>query len=133
MVRPLRDYVLIAVERVRTQVGVIHRVGEPPIRTAVVLRRGPGRWQGKRYVPTTVQPGDRVALPTQHTRHQSGKTLTWHLNEVLDAHSMLEGVAAHGYDPGNFEIIALVREVDLLGVVAADVAQVELETGAWAL
>lgn len=51
--------------------------GEERLRTATVLRVGPGRWEGdaSKRVPIGVEPGEKVAFWRENLEHQAGKQM----------------------------------------------------------
>lgn len=131
MIRPLGDYVVVAVQKDSVKsIGGILLTGTPLMRTAVVLRVGPGRRKGHFREPMTVVPGDRVALPTQHTKHTSGKGQVWHLREAGYAGEALKELTRYGYAPEGFTEVAVLREVDFLGIIDRETREVSDHTGA---
>ena len=99
-VRPLQDRVLVELEPEKgTSRGGIILTGHDPVRTAKVLRVGPGKQYKDRYLPTEVKEGERVAF----------------LQAALETRS--EAQLNHKL-PDNQ---ALIRETDILCVVEGDV------------
>lgn len=95
-VRPLQDRVLVQLEPEKGMSrGGIILTGHDPIRTAKVLRVGPGKQFPDRFVPMDVRPGDRVAF----------------LQACLETRS--EEQINHKLPDGQ----ALIREPDILGVL----------------
>ena len=95
-VKPLLDRVLVELEPEKGESrGGIILTGHDPVRTAKVLRVGPGMQYKDRYLPTEVKEGERVAF----------------LQAVLETRS--EARLNHTL-PDNQ---ALIRETDILGVV----------------
>lgn len=101
MIRPLHDLLLVELEPVKEfSKGGIVLVAPKPVRTAKVVRAGPGRhYVDKKFVPTLVQPGDRVVFFDAVLHTKQGKQLSW---------SMLDG-------------LELIRETDVLMVLSGDV------------
>jgi co-chaperonin GroES (HSP10) len=94
--RPLHDYMLVQLEPVKEFTRGIIRVAPEPVRLARVVRVGPGRhYIDGKFVPTTVEPGDRIAFLQAVTETQQGKQLHWIM-------------------PDNHELI---RETDVLFVI----------------
>lgn len=81
-VRPKNNSVLIELEPIKetTKSGII-KVGPEPVRIAKVLEAGPGKWYGKRFVPTMVKPGDRFPFFTANLETKSGRMVSERLPE----------------------------------------------------
>jgi chaperonin GroES len=62
MIRPVTDRILIKVDPVPSTMGsiLIPHVDRPVPQSGVVVAVGPGRWEKKKFVPTTTKPGQRV-------------------------------------------------------------------------
>lgn len=83
--RPLHDWLLVKVDPPREKVGSLFAPGGDAgrVRTAVVLRKGPGRAlpNGHRE-PIAIEPGDHVAFFREHQEHLQGKQLGSLLQEL---------------------------------------------------
>lgn len=94
MIRPLGDWLLVRLDPIaeRSDVIVTMLSDAVRIRTAEVLRSGPGRYaspRGRERVPMGVSPGDRVAFFRENFEHRPGKALTYALSELGDDLGML--------------------------------------------
>jgi len=100
MIRPLNDWVLVELEPVKDvySSGII-RVAAEPIRTARVLRVGPGKHYPDKFVATVVREGQRVAFFSASTETKQGQQLNFVLKENQE----------------------LIREVDVLLVLEGNV------------
>jgi co-chaperonin GroES (HSP10) len=60
--------------------------GAERLRTATVLRVGPGRWRGNSStrVPVGVEPGEKVAFWRENLEHQAGKQVMGVLADLGD-------------------------------------------------
>lgn len=79
--RPLHDWLLVELEPSKETVGsgIIVRVGENPVRFGKVLAVGPGRRYQDKYVPTSVEVGERVVFFIASTDTMSGRMITHQL------------------------------------------------------
>lgn len=90
--RPLNDWILVRLEPLPTQVGLLHVVDNSQhVRKGTVVRVGPGKESesGVRAV-IDLSPGDRVAFLRWHTEHQQGKAIKKSLAELGDDHALLK-------------------------------------------
>lgn len=75
--RLMQDWVRIELEPAdEVSKGGIICVGPQPVRIAKVLDVGPGRYYGKKYVPTVVKVGDRFPFFKAATETKSGRMLS---------------------------------------------------------
>jgi chaperonin GroES len=98
----LTDHVLVELEPARERTGggiIIPGTVAEPVRVGRVLMVGPGRKFKDRFVPTTVQEGERVCFFIASADTKSGKSVSYHLEESQ----------------------RLMREQDILGVLVEGV------------
>lgn len=71
--------------------GSIFLPNKGRVRTATVLRVGPGRPVGSRRVPVGVERGERVAFYREHLEHQQGKQIVAALRELGEDLGLIRG------------------------------------------
>ena len=98
-ITPLTDWLFVELEPEQKISEVLEITTRNPIQTAKVKAVGPGRVWGKKFLPTQVKPGERIAFFTANLEHKPGKTMLQHLEENH----------------------ALIRETDILMVLEGDV------------
>lgn len=95
-VRPLQDRVLVELELEKGKsLGGVILTGHDPVRTAKVLRVGPGKQYEDKFLPTEVKSGERVAFMQATLETRSEAQVNWNMPDGQ----------------------ALIRETDILGVV----------------
>lgn len=95
----LSDHVLVELEPARERTGggiILPGTVAEPVRVGRVLQAGPGRRFKDRFVPTSVQVGERVCFFIASADTKTGQAVTYHLEKDQ----------------------RLMREQDILGVVA---------------
>ena len=80
--KPLNDWILVALEPLPTQVGSIILPSGGHVYKAKVLAVGSGKPTEYGRNPVDLSPGDRVAFLRWHAEHQQGKQI----RHTLDGH-----------------------------------------------
>lgn len=83
--RPLHDWLLIKVDPIQEKEGSIFLVHGGRVRTATVVRMGPGKsMPSGSKEPIGLAVGARIAFYREHMEHKQGKTLGAFLKEIGD-------------------------------------------------
>ncbi|WP_394831793.1 hypothetical protein LVJ94_35285 [Pendulispora rubella] len=81
MIRPLHDWVLVRLDPLSEMCGSLYAPSAARVRTATVLRVGPGKVVGIGRAPVGLEPGDRVAFYREHLEHLPGQAVRRILSE----------------------------------------------------
>ncbi len=94
MISPTGTYVLVRVDppRRRSEFIDLHTFNESNVRTATVLRCGPGtpRTHKRPALPCQLSPGDRIAFFRWEQEHAQGKQVQSVLNEIEDGLALIK-------------------------------------------
>ena len=81
MIRPLHDWLVVALDELPEKQGSIVLVHGGRVRTGTVLEVGPGKKDGADYLPPDVSVGDKIAFFRENLEHKQGRTLLTYLEE----------------------------------------------------
>lgn len=81
MIRPLHDWLVVAMDPLPESHGSILLVHGGRVRTGTVLRTGPGKKAADTYAPLDVAVGDKVAFFRENLEHKQGRTLLTYTDE----------------------------------------------------
>lgn len=91
-IRPKSDWLVVKYEKPPEKIGSIVLPETNSVRRASkgeVLAVGPGRWRGKRFIPTMVKPGERIAFFTANLETKQGKAIVNAVQDLGDNVGML--------------------------------------------
>ncbi len=85
---PRQDVLCVELDPLSDELGpLLYRPvsSKAPVRVGTVLRAGPGRWEGRRFIKTSVAPGARVAFFEANLETGQGKALSYTLGDGIAA------------------------------------------------
>lgn len=96
--QPLNDWVLVRTDPLPEKQGSLHLPSKGKIYTATVLAVGPGaeipldhnKPEKKRFIPTDVKPGEKVAFLRWAVESEQGKALSSRFEELGADHALIK-------------------------------------------